>query len=216
MKLLAITDLHGSRKSLKKILAHAGPVDLVLLGGDITHFGTPDEAEELIEAARLACPAVLAVSGNCDSAEIECRLDRLGVSLHGRGRVHQGVGLLGLAAMPPWRRGMYQFTEPQLAEFLAAGWSELAGAEPRVVLSHAPPKAEKVDRVLLGRHVGSTALRAMIDQRQPELVLCGHVHEGRGLETMGRTTVVNCGAAARRYYVLATIASAVEVELQRA
>jgi hypothetical protein len=36
MKLLALTDLHGNVGQLDAILEAAGPVDIVLLGGDIT------------------------------------------------------------------------------------------------------------------------------------------------------------------------------------
>ena len=158
MKLLGITDLHGNQSALRRILADAGPVDVVLLGGDITNFGTPHEAERLLQTAQDSGAAVLAVAGNCDSPQIENRLVELGASLYRRGVVHGQVGFHGLSGMPPWHQKMYQFTEKEMAEALQAGFPQIAGAQHHVILSHPPPRNERIDRTQRGDHVGSTAL----------------------------------------------------------
>ena len=215
MKLLCITDLHNEQPALGRILAHAGPVDLILLGGDLTNFGSPANAEDLVRRSQDSETTVLAVAGNCDSAEIDRRLIELGVALHGRGVLHQGIALHGLSAMPPWRSDMYQFTEGQLAEFLQAGYAQIEGAQHHVVLSHPPPCDTTLDRTSRGRHVGSKALRTFIDRKQPHLVICGHIHEARGMEKLDRTTVVNCGLAAAGYYAIAEVDDEVQVTLRR-
>ncbi len=202
MKLLCLTDLHGNQKALARIAEAAAPVDLVLLGGDITNFGQPEEAEHLVGQLAQVGAEVLAVAGNCDSAAIEQRLIELGISVFRRGLVRRGIGFHGLSAMPPWRSDMYQFTEDELAEMLQEGAAQLEETDRRVVLSHAPPRNGKLDRTHLLKHVGSTALREYVDREQPELVVCGHIHEGRGTTTLGRTTVVNCGTADKGYYAL--------------
>jgi len=216
MRLLGITDLHGSPAALDRILASAGPVDLILLGGDLTNFGSPADAERLVRRAEATGTRVLAVAGNCDSAEIDQRLVELGGSLMARGLVHNGVGVHGLSAMPPWRSNMYQLTEDELAEVLRAGYAQIAGAEHHMLLSHPPPHGGKLDCTSAGRHVGSTALRSFIDETQPELVLCGHIHEARGVEKLGRTTAVNCGPAAAGFYALAELGDELKVDLRRA
>jgi Icc-related predicted phosphoesterase len=215
MRLLCITDLHDQRSTLERILAQAGDVDVVLLGGDITNFGGPNDAERVVRLAQSQGTQVFAVAGNCDSATIEQRLLALGVSLFQRGVVVDGVALQGLSAMPPWHAQMYQFTEDQLAAALDTGYTQLQGARPHVVLSHAPPRAERVDRTGHGHHVGSTALRLFIDRVQPDLVVCGHIHEGRAIETLGNTVVVNCGAAAAGSYALAEVSEPPKVELRQ-
>jgi Icc-related predicted phosphoesterase len=220
MRLLGITDLHDHPAALERILADAGPADVVLLGGDITNFGSPNDAQRLVTLAQRTEATVLAVAGNCDSPQIESRLVELGVSLFRRGVVLGGVGLHGLSAMPPWRSTMYHFTEPELAEALEAGYAQiLAGDDPplaHVVLSHPPPRGGPLDRTFFGIHVGSTALREFIERTGPALVLCGHIHEGRGIDTIGQTTVVNCGPAAAGYYAVAEVGGAVRVELRKA
>jgi uncharacterized protein len=42
--------------------------------------------------------------------------------------------------------------------------------------------------------VGSRAVREVIEEYQPLLALHGHIHESRGLTTIGRTTVLNPGS----------------------
>jgi len=44
-------------------------------------------------------------------------------------------------------------------------------------------------------HVGSTAVREVIEEVQPLLSLHGHIHEGRGAVRLGRTLVVNPGSS---------------------
>ncbi len=216
MKLLGVTDLHDSRTALKRILEAAGPVDLILLGGDLTNFGSPAGAEELVRQAQDTGTEVLAVAGNCDSAEIDQRLVELEVSLAGRGLIRGDVGLHGLSAMPPWRGDMYQLSEEELARSLQAGYAQIAGAKHHVVLSHPPPRGRKLDRTSVSKHVGSTALRSFIDDTQPELVICGHIHESRGVENFGPTTAVNCGPAAAGFYALTEVGDQLRVDLCRA
>ena len=216
MRLLGITDLHGSREALTRVLTHAGPVDVVLFGGDVTHFGSPDEAEQLVELAKASGATVLAVAGNCDSAEIDERLIRLGVSVAGRGVTLDALSLHGLSAIPPWISRMYQATEEQLAAALEAGYAQLPDARHHGVLAHVPPHGLPVDRVFFGRHVGSRALRSFVDEKAPSLVVCGHIHEARGVVRVGRTTVVNCGHALRGQYALVDVDREITVELRDA
>jgi len=216
MKLLAISDLHGKHAALERIVAHAGPADVILLGGDITHFGTPADAERTIRLARASGATVLAVAGNCDSAQIDRRLVELRVSLHGRGVHLEPLGVHGISAIPPWGFRMHSFTEDELAAALEAGYAQVADARHHCVLAHVPPHGLSLDRVMFGRHAGSKALRTFVDQRSPALVVCGHIHEGRGIEQVGPTTVVNCGYAARGHYAMVELDHEMTVELRRA
>jgi uncharacterized protein len=202
MKILAATDVHSHTDAFAQILADAGPVDLVLLGGDLTNFGSPDDAQAIVRLAGSKGARVLAVAGNCDSPQIDARLAELGVSLFRRGLTVESVGFVGLSAMPPWVRTMYHFSEAELADALETGRLQVASAPRLVVLSHAPPHGTRADRLGHGRHAGSTALREFVDRVQPELVVCGHIHEARGIDELGPTTIVNCGPAGKGHYAL--------------
>jgi uncharacterized protein len=215
-KLLCITDIHGSEKALDRILGAESKSDAILLGGDLTNFGSPDDAERIVRLAGQFSPNVLAVAGNCDSAEIDRRLMELGVGIGGTGRQMGEWSVQGLSGAPPWQPRMYEFTEEELAQALQTGWNALDSVRPHVVLSHVPPRGCKLDRTFLWKHVGSTTVRDFIAARQPDLIVCGHIHEARGVEQIGRTTVVNCGPAARGYYALAELEPAVRVTLHQA
>lgn len=69
---------------------------------------------------------------------------------------------------------------------IAADLQDLTGNEDlrqAIMMIHTPPNKTNLDR--LGwpgipeenRHVGSVALRRLIENRQPLMVLCGHIHE---------------------------------------
>jgi Icc-related predicted phosphoesterase len=73
----------------------------------------------------------------------------------------------------------------------------LAGPDTIYVL-HSPPRDTRCDLIGARLHVGSRAIRAFIESRQPPLVLSGHIHEsprvsGAWRDTIGRTVVVNPG-----------------------
>ena len=85
---------------------------------------------------------------------------------------------------------------------------------------HAPPYdtnldvAPKIDWETLTvkgqdtAHVGSTAVKEIIQDVQPVLSLHGHIHESRAAERIGRTLAINPGSS----YVEGTL-SGVVVEL---
>jgi uncharacterized protein len=215
MKFLCISDIHNHIEPFQHILNLARPIDMVLLGGDLTNFGTPADVEKIVHLAQSSNVPVLAVAGNCDSALIDRRLVELGVSVAGKGMIIKDVGIHGLSAAPPWHKGMYAYTEEEMAQQLQTGYNQVQNAPRHVVLSHVPPHGIKLDRTHFFQHVGSTALREFVEQTKPALVVCGHLHESRGVEMIGPTTVVNCGPAGSGCYAIAEIDDQVHIELCR-
>ena len=214
-RLLCVTDIHNRLEPFRRILESAGSIDMVLLGGDLTNFGTPADVERVVQIAQSANLPVLAVAGNCDSAQVDQRMAELGVSVARRGVIIDDMGIQGLSAAPPWHRGMYEFTEEEMAEHLRVGYEQIRNAQWHIVLSHVPPHGIKLDRTHFFQHVGSTALREFVEQTRPALVVCGHIHESRGVDMIGSTTVVNCGPAGSGYYAIAEIDEQVRIDLRR-
>lgn len=57
-----------------------------------------------------------------------------------------------------------------------------------------PPKPVMKGGQLVYASAGSEAVRWLVTDRQPVLVLCGHIHESRGATRIGDSTVVNPGS----------------------
>ncbi len=215
MRLLCITDIHGEVRRFEKILAAEPKADLLIIGGDFTNFGKPPEVARILDIAQAHTPQVLAVAGNCDSAEIDQLLIERGVSLHTRGVRIDDIGFFGLSAMPPWRGNMYEFPEDDLNRFLAASFAQVQDSSRFIMVPHCPPRNSEVDRNSSGVNVGSTAVRKWMDKVKPTLVICGHIHEARGQAKIDKTVVVNCGPARDGNYAVAEVGDDVKVELKR-
>ncbi|MGH3064888.1 MAG: metallophosphoesterase family protein [Gaiellaceae bacterium] len=54
-------------------------------------------------------------------------------------------------------------------------------------------------------------LRALVEREQPDLVLCGRIHESRGEDTIGASRVVNPGPVAVGHYAIVDIGEAIRV-----
>lgn len=214
MKILCITDVHDNAGALQRILAAEPDADVVVLGGDLTTFGTPEDAARLLDLAAGHDGHLLAVAGNCDSPAIERLIAERGISVHGRGVEFGGAGFFGVSGMPPWMGNMYEFTEEEIHGHLERGHAEVAGLSPLVMVSHAPPRNSGVDMVRGRQAVGSTAVRDWIARTRPALVLTGHIHEARGQSLLDTTLVVNCGLGRDGYYAVAEVGEETRAELK--
>jgi uncharacterized protein len=214
VRIAYVVDVHDRFDAVGRALERIGPVDVLVVGGDITTFGSPDDAERAVELWRPLAPVLLAVAGNCDSPAIDARLVELGVSLDARGVVLGEVGFFGVSAAPSSPlRTPYEVPDDELGRRADAGLADVGGTRIRVFCPHAPPYDTACDRLRSGEHVGSPALRAFVDREQPDVLLCGHIHEARGIDDVGATRVVNPGPVASGHFALVEIGSDVTVEL---
>jgi uncharacterized protein len=153
---------------------------------------------------------VFVCPGNDDEATIDDVLERSTRLELAEGRVIDvdGYQLLstGWSNVTPWQTYREE-DEPQLAERLEAMVSAASAPPERLVFNfHCPPantaldEAPKLTEDLMAtghemRHVGSTAVRQVIEQSQPLLSLHGHIHESRGAVRLGKTLSVNPGSS---------------------
>jgi uncharacterized protein len=214
MRIAYVVDVHDRFDAVPQAVSELGPVDVLVVGGDITTFGAPDDAERAIELWRPLAPRLLAVAGNCDSPAIDERLDDLGVSLDGRGVIVGDVGFAGVSAAPlsPLHTP-HEVPDDELGRRGTVALSELDGCRVRVFCPHSPPYGTACDRLRSGEHVGSPALRALVEREQPNVVLCGHIHESRALDELGGTRIVNPGPVAAGRYALVEVGESVSVTL---
>jgi hypothetical protein len=214
LRIAYVVDVHDRFDAVPRAMAAIGDVDLLVVGGDITTAGTPDEAALAIESWRPLAPRLLAVAGNMDSRAIDARLVQLGVSLDGHGVAIGGVGVLGASAAPhsPLRTP-HEIAEDELERRLESGWAEVEQCRVTVCCPHAPPHGTACDRLRNGAHVGSTAVRRFVERAQPDVVLCGHIHESRGLDSIGASRIANPGPVAAGHYAVVEVGETVTVTL---
>ena len=214
MRLAYLVDVHDHLAAASAALEEIGDVDLLLIGGDITTGGSPDDAERAISTLRSLVPRLFAVAGNMDSPAIDARLEELGVSLDRRGVVVDGVGLFGVSAAPRSPLNTpYELDEDELARRIETASGQVASSSSRIFSPHAPPRGTACDRLPSGEHVGSEAVRRFVEREQPELVLCGHIHESRGPDRLGRSRIVNPGPAAAGHYAVVETAPELVIRL---
>jgi Icc-related predicted phosphoesterase len=82
-----------------------------------------------------------------------------------------------------------------------------------ILVSHSPPQMTKCDRAKSG-HIGSLPVREYVQREGPSVVLSGHVHEGRSIDRLGDTTVVNPGPLMDGHYAELRLDGVISVELK--
>jgi Icc-related predicted phosphoesterase len=189
MRILAFSDLHLARARAADLVAASHDADLVIAAGD--YCGARDGLDRAMAMLDGMAAPVLAVPGNGESeAELRAAAPAGWQVLHGQGATVGGVRFFGLGyAVPvtPFGDWSCDLTEDQAAAMLDG----CKAAD--VLIVHAPPKGIG-DRISGGISVGSVAIRAAIERLQPQLAVCGHVHDSWGQTgTIGRTHVVNLG-----------------------
>ncbi|MEA1984798.1 MAG: metallophosphoesterase [Euryarchaeota archaeon] len=218
MRILAISDPHGDYSKIAAIQQRAGAVDLVLIAGDITNFGPAGKARELLDMFE---QPTLAVPGNCDPTSIMDILDETrAVNLHNASRTigdgDRNITFIGLGGSNPTPFNTpFELSEEEIEHLLEPLLAE-AGRTPHhqlVLLTHAPPRGT-VDTVPAG-NVGSPAIANFLGR--VDLIVCGHIHEARGVVRQNGTVVVNPGMVAQGYAALIDIekrdAGNIDVEL---
>jgi Icc-related predicted phosphoesterase len=206
MKIVSFGDVHMATRNLERMGEVMRDCDLVIVSGDLTNFGGPDDAGRVLEDVRRACPRVLALTGNLDRREVMPFLEARGVSLHGRGMVVDGVGIFGCGGsnITPFNTPT-EFTEDEIYAVLREGYEQVREVRPLVMVCHTPPFETRCDRIMSGKAVGSTAARRFIEETQPDICISGHIHESAGEDTIGVTRVFNAGPFKGGGYIVARI-----------
>lgn len=206
MKLLALSDLHGDYSHVKSILDKAGDFDAVLIAGDVTDFGPDEKALELLE---MFDKPILIVPGNCDQPSLleVLNKNKNTINLHNCGHEIGGLTFIGLGGSNPTPFNTpFELSEKKIGEYIGTLLSRLKGRI--ILLSHAPPR-NTTDKLPHG-HVGSEALARYLGRF--DLIVCGHIHEARGMVQVNGTRVVNPGQASKGQGAIITIDRDMNIE----
>lgn len=195
MKILMITDIHSNPDKIYGYLDN-NPVDEIIITGDVTDFG-PEELFVDILNKFSEYANVHALFGNCDPKNSSELIDESNATnIHDNISNIGDIKLIGFGGSNPTPFDTpNEYDDEFLYESLSKYSDELSADSFTILVTHAPPLDTNSDRIPSGAHVGSPAVRKIIEETQPTLNLCGHVHESVGQGTIGNTVVVNPGDA---------------------
>jgi len=215
MKVLVGTDFHGNEAAFESFASKAeeGHAEILVICGDITHFGTLDQAKYLLSTLSGLRVPLLFVPGNCDAPSL-VGVDVEGANcIHGKAVSYDDLTFLGVGGSPPTPFSTpFEMTEQEIMRTLNQASKNLTESRWFVVVSHTPPYNTQLDKTLLSHHVGSRSVREFVEEREPTVVFCGHIHEAGGKDQINETILVNCGPARHGDYVWAYFNSNVMIE----
>jgi Icc-related predicted phosphoesterase len=206
IRIAAVGDLHygeGSQGILKPGLEHLPDrADLLLLAGDLTRWGKPEEVQILADELRGLPIPMIAVLGNHDyhagrEAEVRRVLEAAGVRvLEGEGTIVDvdgvRVAVAGTKGFGGGFRGAHgsDFGEPEMKAFvghtktlsdrLEQALTGLDAADLRIALLHYSPIEGTLEgeRLEIYPFLGSYLMAEAVDNAGADLVLHGHAHHG--------------------------------------
>jgi Icc-related predicted phosphoesterase len=201
MRIAATADLHFSAQTQsmmkEQFVRVRDEADVLVIAGDLTNFGRPEEMEPLINVlVRLRIP-VIAVLGNHDyECGMESDLMRMMTSegikiLDGTAYERDGVGFAGTKGFVGGfgRGALTAFGEKEIKTFVKASIDEALKLEralaqlrtaKRVVVLHYAPIATTVvgEAPEIFPYLGSSRLAEVADRHGADLIVHGHAHHG--------------------------------------
>jgi Icc-related predicted phosphoesterase len=201
MRIAATADLHVVPSSpailhdqLSKVRDEA---DVLVLAGDLTHYGLPAEMEPLLNAIiRIRVPTVAVLANHDYESGLEQELMRMMIAegikvLDGSAYERDGVGFAGTKGFVGGfgRGALTAFGEPEVKTFVRASIDEAIKLErglsqlrtpKRVVVLHYSPISETANGEAreIFPFLGSSRLAEVIDRHGADLVVHGHAHHG--------------------------------------
>lgn len=189
MKILAVSDVHADTNFIKRLAEQAvkEQVDLVVLAGDLTFADRSTEG--IIGPFKQAGKKVLFVHGNHEPAATADFLAELYDSTHlnGTGVMHGKLGIFGAGGAAP---GPFPTSNEEQYDLLNQAHEAVKSATQKLMVVHEHPAGSQFEQK--SGYPGSWAVRKAVEKFQPDVMVCGHVHELGGIEEkIGKTRVIN-------------------------
>jgi len=217
VNILGFADFHGDIGSAKRAshLVSLEHPSLVVVAGDLANRDV-QLARQILEELSTSARKVFFVPGNLDDPTLANWKDTERIAcLHAKAVTHNLITFVGLggSVISPFKTPL-EFGEAEASRALAEA-TQTSSSQNMVLVSHCPPKNTKLDLAGGTRHVGSEAVRRFIDERKPVLVICGHIHEAQGVDSIEGVPVVNVGPARHGHYASILLNQEAKIELRK-
>lgn len=202
MKILCIADIHGDKEAARKAREYAlyNDIEMILVLGDFPGHGvftnialSLNDVKEILE--NLSGVELRAIPGNCDLMNITELFEERGINIHEKSEEFGDYVIAGFGGSneTPFDTP-FELSEDEIYSRLKTLLGGIAEGKKTILALHCPPKDTKCDETSSGMHVGSIAVRRIIEEFQPCLALCSHIHEAGGSrDAIGSTTLTNIG-----------------------
>lgn len=188
MKLLVCTDIHSSRKALKKIaaLAKQHNPDVIVCCGDLSMFEI--HLKMVIRFLAALKRPLIVIHGNHEEQgtfKKMCKPYRHVHFIHGTHFVWDdylflGYGGDGFSVIDP----LFMLYARQFEKIIKQNKDKKI-----ILVTHAPPQKTKLDKIH-GYHCGNKSIRGFIEKHQPFYAFSGHIHENFGKQDKIKKTIV--------------------------
>lgn len=194
LRILAFSDLHGDDAALKILARKAKKADVVLCAGDFTVF--ENNILRVMRKLDSFGKPVMLVNGNHEDpflvAEVCSKLKNVR-QVHRK--IHVSDNFPGYAFVGHGGEG-FDHTSEDFERFAAKAIKRIRQLQKQkkkiIFITHQPPHRTKLD--FIWAHHGSKSYSRFVKKVQPELHVCGHLHETQGKkDKIGKTLVINPG-----------------------
>lgn len=216
MKLLLLTDIHGNSNNLEKILSRE-EFDGILCAGDISDANKFDNYQEklneILNILENHTGLVKAVPGNMDPEEICVRslIDRK-MNIHKKIASFEEFDVVGFGGGQTPFGTPFEPSGNDIKDSLKLLHGRMSSGLKAAVI-HQPPKDTELD-IADGKHVGSEEVRELLEEKDFDFLLTGHIHESYGTDRIGNTLMVNPGPVNDGHYGVLEVEDDFHVELK--
>jgi hypothetical protein len=222
LRILVIADIHGEFEKFSRLLdrikEHA--FDLVICPGDFTDmynipegYSQLDISELIVQKLLSLGKPVLCIPGNHEPYDILDMFDEYGVNLHERMKQIGGLAFIGFGGAATPFNTKFEPTEEEIKKGLEKALRDIKGKF--ILVTHNPPFGTALDKIETGEHIGSKAVREIIEREKPMLALSAHVHEAGGVDRLGQTVLFYPGVSYEGFYGIVEVGEEIKCEIKK-
>jgi Icc-related predicted phosphoesterase len=200
MQITTISDTHTQHNQLNLPCG-----DILIHAGDLCSSGSEDQVQSFVKwFAKQEYQYKIFIAGNHDfwleqstTKAIEKMIPKEVIYLNDSGVTINGINIWGSPVQPEFFDWAFN---RQRGAAIKKHW-DLIPADTDILITHGPAFG-KLDRTTSGLNVGCDDLLTVIEKVKPKLHVCGHIHEGYGIQKNENSTFVNASVLNERYQMV--------------
>lgn len=212
MRILVVSDIHGSHKALERLEKLAKKADLIIITGDFTILS--NHIEHIMKQFNSLKKKVLIITGNHENPnKVKILCDKFSNLYFMNNKIFQINNLLFYGYSTngfSFRDTSFERDSHKFVVAIKKAESKIKNNKPKssltknsknqsskqlktILISHAPPFGTKADKIM-DEHCGNKSVREVCIKHDINYCFSGHIHEGaHTVDKLKKTIVVNPG-----------------------